>query len=43
VIKTSQYCDNELMRALKEVAIAGRELVIRIYHWRIESQMRHAL
>lgn len=42
VIKTSQYCDNELVRALKGVAIAGRELITRIYQWRIESQMRHA-
>lgn len=41
-VKTSQYCDNELVRALKGVATAGRELITRIYQWCIESQMRHA-
>jgi hypothetical protein len=42
VVKTSQYCENELMRALKGVVSAGRELITRVFQWRIESQVRHA-
>ncbi|WP_245884008.1 replication endonuclease [Vibrio albus] len=41
-VKTSPYCDNELVRALKGVATAGREFITRIYEWRIDSQLRHA-
>lgn len=41
-VKTSLYCDNELVRALKGVATAGREFITRIYEWRIDSQLRHA-
>lgn len=39
VIKTSQYCDNELIRALKGVSSAGREFITRILEWRIESKL----
>ncbi len=34
----SQYCENECVRALKGVISAGREMITRIYQWRIESQ-----
>ncbi|ASA55554.1 hypothetical protein [Vibrio gazogenes] len=37
VVKTSQYCDNELVRALKGVMTAGREFITRVFAWRIES------
>ncbi|SJN59899.1 Bacteriophage replication gene A protein (GPA) [Vibrio ruber DSM 16370] len=36
-VKTSQYCDNELVRALKGVMTAGREFITRVFAWRIES------
>ncbi|WP_157372009.1 hypothetical protein [Vibrio sp. MEBiC08052] len=36
-VKISQYCDNELVRALKGVMTAGRELITRVFAWRIES------
>lgn len=38
VAKNSQYCENECVRALKGVFSAGREMITRIYQWRIESQ-----
>ncbi len=37
VVKTSQYCDNELVRALKGVMAAGREFITRLFTWRLES------
>lgn len=40
VIKTSQYCDNELIRALKGVSSAGREFITRVLEWRIDSQVQ---
>ncbi|HDY8141514.1 TPA: replication endonuclease [Vibrio vulnificus] len=42
VIKTTLYCANELVRTLKGVAIEGREIITRLFKWRIESAMRHA-
>ncbi|MBF4236944.1 replication endonuclease, partial [Vibrio anguillarum] len=42
VVKTSQYCDSELMRALKGVFTAGREIITRVFQWRIDAGMRHA-
>lgn len=42
VVKTSQYCAGELIRALKGVMTAGREFITRIFEWRIESSVRHA-
>lgn len=42
IIKASQYCDNELVRALKGVVVAGHELITRFHQWRIDSQLRHA-
>ncbi|HFQ5254218.1 TPA: hypothetical protein ACGUW9_004228 [Vibrio vulnificus] len=42
VIKTTLYCASELVRALKGVAIEGREIITRLFKWRIESNMRHA-
>jgi hypothetical protein len=33
---------NELVRALKGVAIEGREIITRLFKWRIEPNMRHA-
>ncbi|CAH1569238.1 replication endonuclease [Vibrio rotiferianus] len=41
VVKTSLYCVNELVRALKGVTIAGHEIVTRLFTWRIESSVRH--
>lgn len=42
VIKTTLYCASELVRALKGVAIEGRELITRVFEWRIESLVRPA-
>ncbi len=42
VIKTSQYCDSELMRTLKGVFIAGCEIITRVFQWRIDASVRHA-
>lgn len=42
VLKTSQYCTQELIRALKGVMTAGREFITRMFEWRIESSVRHA-
>ncbi len=42
VVKTSQYCDSEYIRALKGVLTAGREIITRIFQWRVESSARHA-
>ncbi|CAM3257190.1 replication endonuclease [Vibrio diazotrophicus] len=42
VIKTSQYCDSELMRALKGVFTAGREIITRVFQWRIDASVRPA-
>ncbi|OIQ24887.1 replication endonuclease [uncultured Vibrio sp.] len=39
---TSQYCTEEFIRALKGVVTRGRELITRVYQWRIESQLHHA-
>ncbi|KUI97853.1 hypothetical protein [Vibrio sp. MEBiC08052] len=38
-VKSSQYCDNELVRVLKGVITAGRELITRVFAWRIESEL----
>ncbi|GAD80629.1 replication endonuclease [Vibrio ezurae] len=43
IIKTSQYCSDELVRTLKGVITDGLELITRLYQWRIESQFRHAV
>ncbi|SHO59185.1 replication endonuclease [Vibrio quintilis] len=37
-VKTSPYCENELTRALKGVITAGRELITRIFEWRLEAK-----
>ncbi|EKO3892378.1 replication endonuclease, partial [Vibrio metschnikovii] len=42
VVKTSQYCENELVKALKGVVSAGREFITRVFQWRLEFQVRHA-
>ncbi len=42
VVKTSQYCDSELMRALKGVFTAGREIITRVFQWPIDSSVRPA-
>lgn len=39
VVKTSQYCESELVRALKGVAIAGRAIITRLHEWRIAFQV----
>ncbi len=39
VVKTSQYCESELVRALKGVAIAGKAIITRLHEWRIEFQV----
>jgi hypothetical protein len=42
VIKTTLYCANELVRALKGVTIVGQDIVTRIHKWRIEHRECHA-
>ncbi|EPE2651755.1 hypothetical protein ACSG7X_003504 [Vibrio fluvialis] len=42
VVKTSQYCDRELMRSLKRGFTAGREIITRVFQWRIDASVRHA-
>lgn len=42
VIKSSQYCENEFIRGLKGVETSGRELITRVYEWRIDTVLRHA-
>nr|WP_238131128.1 hypothetical protein [Vibrio cincinnatiensis] len=37
VVKTSQYCENERVKALKGVVSAGREFITRVFQWRLES------
>jgi len=39
VVKTSQYCESELVRALKGVAIAGKAIITRLHEWRIAFQV----
>ncbi|KUI97218.1 replication protein [Vibrio sp. MEBiC08052] len=38
-VKTSQYCDNELVRALKGGMTAGRKFITRVFAWRIEFSL----
>ncbi|MBF4295835.1 replication endonuclease, partial [Vibrio anguillarum] len=42
VVKTSQYCDSELMRALKGVFTVGREIITRVFQRQIDASIRHA-
>ncbi|PML53116.1 replication endonuclease [Vibrio breoganii] len=43
IVKTSQYCADELVRSLKGVVTDGLELITRLFQWRIESQFRHTV
>ena len=42
VIKSSLYDENEMVRVLKGVMIAGREIITRTFQWRLESTPRYA-
>lgn len=43
VIKSSLYCPNEFVRALKGVVTAGREFITRVFQWQLSCGLRHAL
>ncbi|CAH7044042.1 putative replication protein [Vibrio chagasii] len=42
VIKSSLYDENEMVRVLKGVMIAGHEIITRTFQWRLESTSRYA-